>query len=1182
MTNNCDDSFQEIQRQQRDRKALDEAMRRAQGGQAAGAGEEIPAVFLRDRTTGEPVEVGQNFDRWFKEANVAHSDAMQDFAARAIGERLRPSGDQGWFINAAQVVDRLGFDDAQQMVALLQAFNNSWNKNNPTDFLRATALNDREAFAQRLADGFATADYVLDRDGMAQAITTNLAPFLSILDQQTRLQVFADMTRVNLSSKLALIRSTIADTGLPPTLEVKQEFIDAYRKAVFATRSAALSRRISGQLLQQLQNNPGMDTTGYVGRIRGDIYEQATRIFGDKDLVTADSLAGKVAEASHRGVDGLQDLAALADTLDEELADPLAPPPDSDFEHNWRRNAKAYVKDSQLFSGNTQFVNNYLSGKLIFAAEGVRKASENGVRLRAMDVTQPIGTKWVRTLLSTDKTLEGARVAAEAGIIAHDAVRQSWKDSLRQHFMQADTPFAGNPDTLGTKGTQDIAEQYGAALKVLYGENIGDDGRGAGRPMYQEEGENGLTDTRMTSANEPSAGNFFGSLGEEPVGYWPLLLRDKAFVGAKLVANHLIEKATGQRLPVTSALQMMGAVDHRAGLRIHMTTRANELLLQRIQSKPTESWADRRAAVRTALDDELYQATPTPQNIRDARAQFGMEDASDDEIAGYLAAEKVGSPVLNLAEQKDAFDFSGYARLQNRPEGYAGKVDDGVMKMRENRYADALFPYWRSPWNQYLWTFKNSMPPLKGTAKLIFGGKPTTEELAKVAGGWTTFLGMTGMFAGLDAAGVVEGNGPLEQNARRQWLAEGHIPNSLFGIPLLSLGALPVLQTMFLYKDMKEAFITGEYSKYDQYNGFMGLGQVFVGQLMRQTSLGQFAQLAELMTDPTERRWKALVGYLANGQLNPASGPMRDVERFGSLRSGNLYGPRAMTQQDRDLQEEVSPNDPLESIRDGLRNWAYFSVPSVAAGMGQPLKETDYLGYKLRLPEGVFRNEWQQKMGVGVPAIWPSWASASKASRSPVHALLERIGMLNPPAPLVSGRMDGILMGEGLEKEFNRYVGAVKGEAISDDAVFSSRLNWRRNAKEVSMDGRERSVEAIPFSVDLNNNGFMDRLTRGKTLEQALRGLFASQTWKKLEDDPAFTSDRRVTDRPLSQAMKLPGPTMVKVLHDYYASLAAHKVEMSSSPAAAEWRQMRDAKVAKENEQAIEQMTGRAQGLIGQ
>jgi hypothetical protein len=39
---------------------------------------------------------------------------------------------------------------------------------------------------------------------------------------------------------------------------------------------------------------------------------------------------------------------------------------------------------------------------------------------------------------------------------------------------------------------------------------------------------------------------------------------------------------------------------------------------------------------------------------------------------------------------------------------------------------------------------------------------------------------------------------------------------------------------------------------------------------------------------------------------------------------------------------------------------------------------------------------------------------------------------------------------------------------------------------------------------------------------------------------------------------------------------------MSNSPAAAEWRQLRDANVAKQNEQTIEQLTGRAQRLVGQ
>jgi hypothetical protein len=57
---------------------------------------------------------------------------------------------------------------------------------------------------------------------------------------------------------------------------------------------------------------------------------------------------------------------------------------------------------------------------------------------------------------------------------------------------------------------------------------------------------------------------------------------------------------------------------------------------------------------------------------------------------------------------------------------------------------------------------------------------------------------------------------------------------------------------------------------------------------------------------------------------------------------------------------------------------------------------------------------------------------------------------------------------------------------------------------------------------------------------------------------------------------------MVKVLHEYYDHLAQNKVEMSNSPAAAEWRQLRDANVAKQNEQTIEQLTGRAQRLVGQ
>jgi hypothetical protein len=57
---------------------------------------------------------------------------------------------------------------------------------------------------------------------------------------------------------------------------------------------------------------------------------------------------------------------------------------------------------------------------------------------------------------------------------------------------------------------------------------------------------------------------------------------------------------------------------------------------------------------------------------------------------------------------------------------------------------------------------------------------------------------------------------------------------------------------------------------------------------------------------------------------------------------------------------------------------------------------------------------------------------------------------------------------------------------------------------------------------------------------------------------------------------------MVKVLHEYYDHLAQHQVEMSDSAAAAEWRRLRDANGAKQNEQSIEQLTTRAQSLMGQ
>ena len=1097
----CDDAFQEIQRLEAERRRIEDQLIKAREALDPEDRVDPARTFVfQDRATGLPVEVA--FDEMWDAVRRADSEGMQRWTMRALGDRERPVGSEGQFQNLAQLVDRMGVDDATKMAAMVQALTGKWEEGNPRDWNAVTAINDKDVFAERLANSFEEAGIRLSKDTISQGIVNNVAPFLSILNRQTKLQVFADVTRASLEGKVGLIRQQIEETGLPPSREAKQEFIDSAAKAIFANRSAALSRRVSGQLLQQLQNNPA------AGAIAGRLFEdeilgEAERIFGPsaQDLISEDSVVGKVVEAAGRGVDGLEDLAQLELTLKVEGPDPFAKL-DQDFKHNWRRQARAYYKDSQLFNLNTQYINNYLANKLVFAAEGYRKAFENGVYLR------PVGTSFLRSMMPDDKTLQGVRIAAEAGLIAHDVIKQGWADSIREGYMNSNTPFAGNLDTLGSSGTIDIEEQHQIARSVL---------------------------------DEP--------LDPNPA-VWPIQARDKMFVGAKLLGNHLIEKAGGPKLPIASSLQMMGAVDQRAGLRTYMTARANQLLIDSFNEdqlvRQDWTWTDRRQWVQQKLEDELYQATPSEQNIRDARKQFDLADElSDEEIATWLAANKAGAPVLVSPDQRKAYELSVNARMQGKPTGLAGDVDQFAMNARENPYVDAMFPYWRSPFNQMIWDFKQSRPPIIETAKVLFGPNPSQEHIAMVTGGWYVWFGMVSLFMGVldNDFGKLEGNGPLDPKERAQWLAAGHKPNSVFGIPY-NMGGLPILNTLFLFKDLKETFASGEYSDYDRYNAFMGIGQVAVGQLMRQTGWRQFQMLGDTLMSQDQKRWEQFLGFLANGQTNVLSGGMRQIERLTGTGRGDLMAPRYESEDDRYTRERIADDDPLEQLHQRLRELATNYSPSIGFLLGQPLKEEDYMGRDLRRPDGVFRSEWP----LGFPGMW----------KNPVYATLDRLGLLQPPAPLMDGRLQGVPMGEDLEKEFNHYNGNLKGGVISDHPLLGNKVFWNAPAaKEGQLEDGIRVEEKYTQSVDLAP--LLDRMTNGKTLYEAINGLLQSDTYKTWEKDPRFTTDPKINDRPRSAMLQQPGPRAVKLLHDYYAQLATEKVELSPSQPAQEWRQQRDA-----------------------
>ena len=178
--------------------------------------------------------------------------------------------------------------------------------------------------------------------------------------------------------------------------------------------------------------------------------------------------------------------------------------------------------------------------------------------------------------------------------------------------LDGQTPFAGRVDSFSTGGQLSIEDQYKVAQSVW--------------------------DEKME--------------WDDPIRL-PMQIRNKLHWGLKILGNKGMRKATGLELPVVSSLQMMSAVDQRAGLRNYMTIRANDLMIEQAAINPEGSLDDWAAAAQAQLDDQLYQATPTKQNIEDAREQFSLsrEDLSDEEVAEYIVSAKVGMPVLNSPGQ---------------------------------------------------------------------------------------------------------------------------------------------------------------------------------------------------------------------------------------------------------------------------------------------------------------------------------------------------------------------------------------------------------------------------------------------------------------------------------------------------------------------------------------------------
>tara|TARA_R100000664_G_C2759194_1_gene148736 strand:- start:41 stop:3556 length:3516 start_codon:yes stop_codon:yes gene_type:complete len=1124
---NCDETFQEIQKLQ---KRKDEVLRLQNDVLSLGEEPRKNQVFRTTGSDGRQIEI--DYGQWWYRVSQ-DPDGVEAWAERAAGQRKKSFGEEGFFENAEQLVRNMGKKSAQERLTNLQKMTGDLSFYNEPDFNFITEKKGKDFFLKQLKES-------LEGVGVKKVPSVkvldetieNVKPFLGILNNQVKLQVNSDLTNAVFRKKLLEITNLIERTGKAPSANVKRALIDQWSQAIFAHRALRIAKRRWGQLGQGWQILAKEDPTKFnsVYRTNGrgmaeELAEQADELFGPTskvgDLVTEGSMITRVIQAIDKGTAGIDDLKAIQLTLKLDGIDPTMPLEEG-WEQAWRRQARAGYKDSILFALSSQLKNNYIAQKMVFLAEGFKTAAGQGWELMELpaftqrripganetqlDLFKPYATQFHRNYFQAQ--LDGARMAMEAHVRVDDQIRQTFRESIEHGFFEADTPFAGAIDNINNKkGLLSIEDQYKVAQEVI---------------------------------ND--------KMSWDTKGKWLIQARDKIHIGLKLTMNNLIEKKTGVKLPVFSALQLMAAVDQRAGLRAFMTDRMNDMMLKAAKENPrldVKDWAD---IAEKELGNQLYQATPTKQNIKDYRKEFGvgLKDATDDDISAAIAMDRVGAPVLSTPEQMKSFMKSKAMRMQKKLDLPGTRTLEKMAEtLRANDYGDQLVPFWRSASAQTVYDIALGNPIFmtKKLFDVVYHGSKgtlTTKMMVDAQSAALTWAGMSAMFHTLDSAGLIVGNGPpLGTEARRQWLerldAEGKVPNSVFNIPL-NLGGVGILNTLFMQKDVWEVIKNSDISQLDQQELMEGLLAVGTGQVMRVPGFKQFQMLLDALSSNDKRKWIRLGRFIGSGAYFVPSGTMRTTDAFFGTSREDQWNPAPSRTVD-DL-IALPDDDPLKGAYNGLKSFAYDSAPGIAHWMGNPVKEYTYLGRALRRPEGILKGQWP----IGVPGIW-------EGDRHLVEQTLDRLGMYQPTASIMDQKIDGIPITTGLTKELNYQLGHIKaneyrGYSSDPDANSNGTLIYK-GIKGTDFRGEMGTRGFIETTVagEVDVTRFVDAAVSGRTLREALNWVLQSEEWADLEADPKRTTNTRITDRTPKQIKGLLGPWMLQQITEFYEDKAISKIK---------------------------------------
>jgi len=1113
MADNCESIFQQLKEVEAENKRLQdlineqEAKRVADAKAAAEPGREF---VVRTKDGQQRVVTDKELEGLLQQIEAKlDSTELEDLVARGFERQARPVGADGKFQNYQRFLNEIDIQSRDDYAKLAEALTATWKQAAPDDFSFVTRVYDKDKIVQIAADAyseFATSKQV------GAALARDAAGFMTTTERLTRLRVLADSSKANYLDALEQILEFKRGSSQPVPSELRQQAFNSYKLALTAERHFSVAKRKIGQSLQSLQAN--------LGDPRFFDYEPDTIAMTPADVTGDEAFASTMKAIADRGETGAEQLKLQIDTIRTTSVDPKVK-----LDKGWMNQhilqGNGLVKDSQLANLRTQLQANVGGNVLMNLYGPIRQSFENGYLLT------PVGTKFSREAMG-----DGARVAWESAAVALDSTRSLMRQIMGDAFWHGKARYGGNVDLADagalTPNAQDIAQ-----VEALWNE------------PYRKGGPLNPLNIALT--------------------------RNKMQAGVRLMFHYL-----NPNFPVKPALRALGAVDDlsahfaytfKLNNELRMRARMEGAQLGLMDAAGESTWID------TQLQKAFYQTPVTPEDVVNYRRQTGLgSDVADHEIALKITNERAGLPDLSSKEAKDAFDYSLQVRMQNNPgaEGsFVEAIDESVRRAKQHWVGDSLMPYWRAPFNQFLFDWNlGGLDALMATAKWISSENLTPHEMAKIKSAWTTTGVLLTMFAGLDAMGVIEGSGPVGPE-RAAWLKK-HQPNSLkFGnVTIPYLGGLPILNTLFLWKDIKEAMVTGNYSVFDQRNAFYGILQVGTAQIVRQTGFGQLARLFDTLQDP-ERHAADFFGFLAGGQMVPFVGVERDAERISGFTGAGMYKTKAPNANERYLND--GENSLLGDTWRMLKGFATTVTPIAGAVMGGQRIQQDWMGTPLRLPFGVDPS----RMLPGFPMLWPQ-------ANDKVYAELEVMGLLNPPTPMMTRTLDGVSMSDVLQKLYNDTYGTVKATLPP-----SARLPLSGKTLAVSFplpvgfnapqeDGsviymKESNSEVIDVAYILDKHA-----KPGRTFLEAARSLINDPVYQAMQDKEYTTGDLSVRDKPPAARRKAAATVLLNGLKEYYGLRTMDVLNGSNDPAAQDWRERRDGIV----DGVFKESTGALQDLV--